>query len=74
MNTENIKEPNLVSEGPETHTPKTESTPLSAKDSKDQLKENLKKTSTEADDFSPLQPPKGSIEDFRATDWDAKKI
>jgi hypothetical protein len=66
-------QPNLVNEGPETQTPKnTDYGGVSSEDAKKRMKENLSANSSIANqDFSPIEPQKGSIEDFRATDWDS---
>ncbi|KAG1057565.1 hypothetical protein G6F43_000614 [Rhizopus delemar] len=67
------QQPNLVNEGPETQTPKnTNYGDVSSEDAKKRIQENLSANSSIGhQDFSPIEPQKGSIEDFRVTDWDA---
>lgn len=72
--TENLNDqPNLVSEGPDTQTPKNTTyghVPL--REPKQTMKENLTYGESQSEDYSPLQTDQGSIQDFRKADWDSR--
>ncbi|RCH93183.1 hypothetical protein CU097_002081 [Rhizopus azygosporus] len=71
---ENLNDqPHLVSEGPDTLTPKNtayEQVPL--REPKRTMKENLAYGESQNEDYSPLQADQDSVQDFRKSDWDSQ--